>query len=189
MDVKRTTTMLALLALAACGAQPEAPAEGPVPDGERPVVIDMTGAGMPGIRGLIGERQRLGLTGAQVTTLDSLAVLLAAANDSLRRSMGEGTQRGQRSRPGTPQWERNLPALQTIAQNNRNASLLVQQVLTEDQHRIACEIDAENEARRPRPRPIPRQPARLGGRRVRDSIPEPRRGWPWCPPAPPPTRR
>jgi hypothetical protein len=192
MDMKRTIVTLALLALAACGAQPEPPAEGPLPAGERPVVIDMTGGGTPSIRGLIGERQRLALTGAQVTTLDSLAIVLAAANDSLRAGMVEATP-AQRSRPGATQaqWERNLPALQTIAQNNRAAGLLVQQVLTEDQRRIACEIQAEDEARRPRAaRTPPRPPTRIGGRVIPgDSIPEPQRGWPWCPPAPPPLRR
>jgi hypothetical protein len=190
MDVKRT--MLMLLAVAACGAQPEPPAQGPVPDGERPVVIDMTGGGTPAIRGLIGERQRLGLTGAQVTVLDSLAIRLASANDSLRASMGEGNQPGRPPRPGTVQWERTLPALQTIAQNNRNASLLVQQVLTDDQRRIACEIQAEDDARRPRaPRPV-RRPAQIGGRgRMRaDSIAQQaQRGWPWCPATPPASTR
>jgi hypothetical protein len=188
MDMKR---MIVMLSLAACGGQPE-PAEGPVPAGERPVVIDLTGSGTPAIRGLIGERQRLGLTGAQVTTLDSLAIVLAAANDSLRRGMVEATP-AQRSRPGATQahLERNLPALQTIAQNNRAAGLLVQQVLTEEQRRIACEIQVEDEASRPRPARTPsRPPTRIGGRATRDdSIPQPRRGWPWCPPAPPPTRR
>lgn len=191
MDVKRTMVMLALLALAACGAQPEPPAQGPGPDGERPVVIDMTDGGTPPIRGLIGERQRLGLTGEQVTTLDSLAILLAAANDSLRRSMRQGTERGGRARPGSVQLDRALPALQTIAQNNRNASLLVQQVLTDEQRRIACEIQAEDDARRPRAqRPMQRQPLRVGGRRVRaDTLPQVQRGWPWCPPAAPADRR
>lgn len=185
-------TMLMLLALAACGAQPEPPAQGPVPDGERPVVIDMTGGGTPAIRGLIGERQRLGLTGAQVTTLDSLAIRLASANDSLRRSIGPETVPGRRPRTSNTQLDRALPALQTIAQNNRAASLLVQQVLTDDQRRIACEMQAEDDARRPRPpRPV-RQPAQIGGRgRMRsDSITQQaQRGWPWCPPAAPASTR
>jgi hypothetical protein len=184
--VRRTVLMLGLLALAACGSPPE-PEDGPSPEIEGPLVVDVSGGGTPSIRGLIGERQRLGLTGAQVTTLDSLAIRLASANDSLRASLRaeDGPRRGSEA------WEHTRAALETIARNHRNAGLLVQSVLTDDQRRIACEMEAEDRARNPEP-PRRMQPGavRVGGRggMQRDTIMDMApRGWPWCPP--PPARR
>ncbi|HEY0016940.1 MAG TPA: hypothetical protein VGC13_11500 [Longimicrobium sp.] len=174
--MRRTVLMLGVLALAACGAPPE-PESGPAPAGQRPVVLDVGGGGTPSIRGLIGERQRLRLTGAQVTTLDSIAMRLASANDSLRNSIGAA---GERPRPGSAEWQRTIPVLETMARNNRAAGLLVQEVLTEEQRRIACEMQAEDEG----PEPMRRTPpgaARIGGRGRPAEVVEPRaRGWPWC---------
>lgn len=192
--------MLGVVALAACGANQDpqdAPRPSPGPGGriEGPLVMDMGGANAPSIRGLIGERQRLGLTGAQVTTLDSISIVLNAANDSLRRSVRDAWD-GDRPRPGTERWERTQPALQQIGLNNRAAALLVQNTLTEDQRRIACEIQAELRARARAEEPVRLAPPgrrRLGGRRAAeaDSATLRRRpdGWPWCPaPADPPRR-
>jgi hypothetical protein len=198
MAVRRMMLMLGVMGLAACGAQPE-PEDGPRPIGEmQPMVLDMGGGGTPSIRGLIGERQRLRLTGAQVTTLDSLAIRLSAANDSLRRSLSDGWER-ERPRVGGERWEQARPVLETIAQNNRNAGLLVQSVLDEDQRRIACEIyaeDREEDRRRAPVRPAPRGRYRLGGGGARPSAADSAqaaalrvRGWPWCPPPPTPERR
>lgn len=172
--MRRTVLMLGLLALAACGAPPE-PESGPAPAG--PVVLDVGGGGTPSIRGLIGERQRLRLTGAQVTTLDSIAMRLASANDSLRNSIGEA---GERPRPGSAEWQRTVPVLETMARNNRAASQLVQGVLTEEQRRIACEMQAEDADAEPMRR-TPPGAARIGGRGRPAEVVEPRvRGWPWC---------
>jgi hypothetical protein len=191
MAVKRTMLMLGVMALAACGAQPD-PEDGPRPAGagglEGPLVLDVSGGATPSVYGLIGERQRLALTGAQVTTLDSIAVVLAAANDSLRRSVREAWD-GDRPRPGTERWERTRPALTQIAQNNRAAAVLVQSTLTEEQRRLACEIQAEQRARRPAGpvRAAPRGSRRIGGRQrdeMADSVVLRRAdGWPWCPAA------
>ncbi|HEX6372029.1 MAG TPA: hypothetical protein VF006_24100 [Longimicrobium sp.] len=194
--MKRTMLMLGLAAMAACGGQPE-PGDGPAP-ATRPgpddrLVLDVSGGSTPSVYGLIGERQRLGLTGAQVTTLDSIAIVLAAANDSLRRSVREAWE-GDRPRPGSERWERTRPALIQIAQNNRAAGLLVQSTLTEDQRGIACELQAEARARRPEVvRLAPRGARRIGRRREAADSATVRRapdGWPWCPPpADPPGRR
>jgi hypothetical protein len=194
MAVKRTMVVLGLAALAACGGQPEpqdVPAAQQGPEGA--VSLDVGGTTTPPVRGLIGERERLGLTGAQVTTLDSIAVVLAAANDSLRRSVRD-TWNGDRPGRGGAMWERTGPALMQIARNNRAASLLVQNTLTEPQRTIACEMEAEQRARQPeRFRRPGMGPGGFGTRReqVADSIAQARamEGWPWCPPAPPPARR
>lgn len=194
--MRRMMLMLGLMALAGCGAQPE-PGERPAPSsGVEPLMLDMGGGGTPSIRGLIGERQRLSLTGAQVTTLDSIAIRLSAANDSLRQSLREGWDR-ERPRVAGERWQQARPVLETIAQNNRNAGLLVQAVLTDEQRGIACQIYAEDreEARRRAPvRPAPPGRYRLGGREqaAADSMQAAglrARGWPWCPPLPEPERR
>lgn len=197
--MKRMMLMIGLAALAACGAQPDpesgpAPASPPGPEGmEGPLVLDLSGAGTPSVYGLIGERQRLRLTSAQVTTLDSIAIVLAAANDSLRRTVREAWN-GDRPRPGREQWERTQPALVQMARNNRAASLLVQNTLSEEQRGIACEIQAEVRARRPEPiRRAPPGRRRIGGGRVpaetAAALRRPPDGWPWCPPPAEPGRR
>ncbi|HEU4881809.1 MAG TPA: hypothetical protein VFT45_06180 [Longimicrobium sp.] len=190
--MKRTMLVLGLAALAGCGGQPE-PRD--VPDaqpGPAGFSLDVGGASTPSVRGLIGERERLGLTGAQVTTLDSIAIVLAAANDSLRRSVRE-TWNGDQPGRGGAMWERTGPALMQIARNNRAASLLVQNTLTEAQRGIACEIQTEQRARQPERyrRPPPRPGFGTRREQVADSIAHARalEGWPWCPPAPPPPRR
>jgi hypothetical protein len=182
--------MLGVMALAACGAQPE-PESRPAPfNGVEPMMLDMGGGGTPSIRGLIGERQRMSLTGAQVTTLDSIAIRLSAANDSLRRSLRETSER-ERPRVAGERWEQARPVLETIAQNNRNAGLLVQSVLNDNQRRIACEIYAEDREEARRRAPVrPARPGRYrlgGGARpsAADSLQAAglrARGWPWCPP-------
>lgn len=187
--MKRMMLMIGLAALAACGGQPDpengpAPASAPGPEGmEGTLVLDMSGAGTPSVYGLLGERQRLRLTSAQVTTLDSIGVVLAAANDSLRRTVREAWN-GDRPRPGREQWARTQPALVQIARNNRAASTLVHNTLTEEQRGIACEIQAEVRARRPEPvRRAPPGRRRIGGRRVAaDSaaLRRPPDGWHWC---------
>lgn len=187
--MKRTMLMLVLAALAACGAQPEpqdvpGTAQGP----EQSVALDVGGAAAPPVRGLIGERERLRLTGAQATTLDSIAVVLAAANDSLRRSVREAWN-GDRPGRGGAMWERTGPALMQIGRNNRAAALLVQNALTEEQRQIACALQEEQRARQPAPR---RPPLGMDGRRMSADTLALRRaqeGWPWCPPPPPPARR
>lgn len=194
--MKRTMLMIGLAALAACGAQPD-PEDGPAPAAapggvEGPLVLDVSGGSTPSVYGLIGERERLRLTSAQVTTLDSIAIVLAAANDSLRRSVRDAWD-GDRPRPGAERWERTRPALIQIARNNQAASLLVQNTLTEEQRGIACQIQAEVRARRPEPiRRAPPGSRRIGGRRPpADSVAVRRatEGWPWCPPPAEPGRR
>jgi hypothetical protein len=190
--------MIGLAALAACGAQPDpesgpAPASAPSPEGmDGSLVLDVSGGATPSVYGLLGERQRLQLTSAQVTTLDSIGVVLAAANDSLRRSVREAWN-GDRPRPGREQWQRTQPALVQMARNNRAASMLVHNTLTEEQRGIACDIQAEVRARRPEPvRRAPPGSRRIGGRRVpADSatLRRPPDGWHWCPPPAEPGRR
>lgn len=176
-----------LMALAACGAQPEPEdVPGPAQAPRGPLVVDVGGANTPSIRGLIGERQRLGLTGAQVTTLDSIAIVLSAANDSLRRAVREEWGEVQ-PRPGSERWDRTQPALAQIGQNNRAASTLVQNLLNEEQRRIACEMQEEQRARNPQPtRLAPPGARRIGGRaRAADAdsvLLRRSSGWPWCPP-------
>lgn len=188
--------MLGVMALAGCGGQQPEPQDVPAtqqgPEG--PVALDVGVNITPPIRGLIGERERLRLTGVQATTLDSIAVVLASANDSLRRSVREAWD-GDRPGQGGAMWERTGPALMQIARNNRAAGVLVQNTLTEAQRGIACDMQAEQRARQA-PERVRRPPLQEmnapGGRRaaIADSLARRvQEGWPWCPPAPPPARR
>lgn len=190
--MKRTMSMLGLLVLAACGAQPQ-PQDSPgTQQGpEQEVSLDVGSANVPPIRGLIGERQRLRLTGEQATRLDSIAVVLAAANDSLRRSVREAWNGDRPGRAGA-MWEQTGPALMQIGRNNRAASLLVQNTLNEEQRGIACQMQEEDRAQESnRPRRPPPSIGGFGQRMATDTaaLRRGQEGWPWCPPPPPPARR
>jgi hypothetical protein len=148
------------------------------------------GTQAPSIYGLIGARERLGLTSLQVTTLDSIAESLRTRNarltDSLRaiRDVGPGgpvpAPRDSAERAGF------VPVLREIARNNQSSVASIQALLTEDQRRIACEIQREN--------PGARGGMGMGGRgsggmrrgmpgmeMEGDSAMRVGRGWPWCP--------
>ena len=183
---------MALAALAACGGgQQQAPQDGPAPAGgasDMGLAMEAMGGGPPSIYGLIGERQRLSLTSAQVNALDSISVAWSAADQSLRRELRE-TWGGDRPRRGDAM-QRARPTLERIAQNNQQAALAVETVLNEDQRRVACEQQAELRAERgvPAPRVSSDAPRGPGGGAPRA---RPRRedvmmmsrgprGWPWC---------
>lgn len=190
---------MALAALAACGGQP-APQDGPAPAGgpsDVALTMDAVGGAPPSIFGLIGARERLSLTSAQVNALDSISVAWSAADQSLRRELRE-TWGGDRPRGGDAM-QRARPTLERIAQNNQAAAQAVEGVLNEDQRRIACELQAEQRDERGPPAPrvssdaprgpgggAPRARPRQGDVMMMSRGP---RGWPWCaarPPAPPP---
>jgi len=177
-----------VLALSACAS-----AGGPRSDPE--LMAAYRGTQAPSIYGLIGARERLGLTSPQVTTLDSIAESLRTRNarlsDSLRaiRDVGPGgplpLPRDSAERAGF------VRVLQQIARNNQASVASVQALLTEDQRRIACEIQRESPGGRGGMGMRGRGsggPPRGGMRRGMpgmemegDSAMRAGRGWPWCP--------
>jgi hypothetical protein len=175
-----------LLALSACASA----GGGPRSDPE--LMAAYRGTQAPSIYGLIGARERLGLTSIQVTTLDSIAESLRTRNtrltDSLRgiRDVGPGgplpLPRDSAERAGF------VPVLRQIASNNQASVAAVQALLTDDQRRIACEIQRDNpgSGRTGMRGGPPRGGMRRGmpgvemeGDSVMRGI---GRGWPWCPP-------
>lgn len=187
----RMMAMAALTLAAACGGGTAPPRDGPAPrgPGEGPggVAGPMpagVGGGGPNVFALIGARERLSLTGAQVTDLDSIGRSWSVVNDSVQREL---RRRGERTPVETVH-----PLLLRMAENNDAANRAVEALLNEEQRRVACTLpNAQPEARRP---PVSRPPVnrpsdrRAGARRQPgDSVPgmRMRRGWPWCAPAAP----
>ncbi|HEU0012204.1 MAG TPA: hypothetical protein VFQ45_00900 [Longimicrobium sp.] len=189
--MKRYAVMACLLA-AACGGAQE-PAEGPAPqEGTGPMMgMGMMGGGpgAPPVYGLIGARERLALTSAQVTALDSIGAAVERENRELRRQLED---RGFRpgSRPTQAQMEAARPVLERMQENNRRAMEAVGELLSQEQRQGACAVQQEARESRAgrrdegRGRMSGRGGARMGGRggMMADSTMTGRaRGWPWCP--------
>jgi hypothetical protein len=179
----RMIAAAALVLAAACGGQGASPDEGPSPaqgrmaGGAGPVL----GGSGPNVFALIGARQQLALTGAQVTELDSIGRVWSVRNDSLQRQLRD--YRGGRTDLGLVR-----PILERMAENNGVANQAVEALLNPEQRRIACTLTPPEPARPQTMRPP--GSARVGGRggRMRpargggDTVPgmRLRRGWPWC---------
>jgi hypothetical protein len=177
--------MMAVAALAlaaACGGQGGAPADAPAPQASAAALTEIRGGGGPNVFVLLGARQQLSLTSAQVTALDSIGRLWSVRNDSLQRQL-----RAPRERTEIPVVR---PVLEQMAENNEAANRMVEGVLNGEQRRIACTLPvAEADRRRPTyvtaPAPGTTRPGGrngLGQRARRDTVPTTllRRGWPWC---------
>ncbi len=181
------TRMMAVAALAlaaACGGQGGAPADAPAPQAGAPVLPEgmITGGGGPNVFVLLGARQQLSLTSAQVTALDSIGRVWSVRNDSLQRQL-----RAPRERTEIPVVR---PVLEQIAVNNDAANRMVQGVLSAEQQRIACTLpvvqtDRRGPAYATAPAPgTTRAGGRngIGQRARRDTVStlRMRRGWSWC---------
>lgn len=189
------TRMLAVAALvlaAACGGSAP-PQDGPAPQGPGgPGSAAMgpmasIGGGPPSVFALIGAREQLSLTGAQVTELDSINRVWSVRNDSLQRQLREID-----GRRNAATMERARPLLLRMAENNQWAGSAVESLLNPEQRRIACTLPVAASADRSAPDAGPRRagPGGRGGMRqprgtMADGVTgtRARRGWPWCGPA------
>ena len=139
--MKRLLPALGILALAACYSSAAPPAAaGP----QQPWVPT------PPVYALIGERQELNLTSAQVTTLDSIGVALAAQNSPALRQIQEMQPTGSFRRTSAADVERARPLIDSIRENNRRAQDAVRVLLTEQQRTDVCRIYAPDRAERRR---------------------------------------
>lgn len=192
----RMTAVAALVLAAACGGSAP-PENGPAPQGPdgpggpgRPGGPGMValGGGPPSVFALIGAREQLGLSGAQVTELDSIGRVWSVRNDSLQRQLSELD-----GRRNATTMERARPILLRMAENNQWAGGAVETLLSEEQRRIACTLPNAQGDRRgtATPRgtgagPGRRGPGGRGGMRPGGAPGEMepgmrmRRGWPWC---------
>jgi hypothetical protein len=180
--VKTRITAVAALALAAAcssGGGSEAAQSSPAPRAAAPQGVPVIGGSLPSVFALIGARQQLSLTSAQVTELDSINRVWMVRNDTLQRALGAFD-----GRRGTPEnVERMHPILIAIAENNQWAGGAVQGALNEEQRRIACTLPGGQGD--PPPAQPPRRARRIPepyGSRERETVPtlQVRRGWPWC---------
>jgi hypothetical protein len=194
--IRTTMAVAALVLAAACGGSAP-PADGPAPQGPAgrggpgapgaPGMMVSMGGGPPSVFALIGAREQLSLTGAQVTTLDSINRVWSVRNDTLQRRLSEID-----GRRNAQTMERARPLLLRMAENNQWAGTAVQNLLSEEQRRIACtlpqvRVGERGTAARAGGPGGRRQPGGRGGMRpaggaAADSLQgvRARRGWPWC---------
>ncbi len=150
--MKMRITLAAALLLAACGG-PRQPETGPQPTGSGraagrdSLFAAYRGAQMPSVAALIGARERLKLTSAQVTAIDSIDVAVRVQNQPLTDSLRAIT----RSRNGGPidqprnEQERAafLSVLRRIGENNRRGLDAIQALLTPEQRTGVCTLQQE----------------------------------------------
>jgi hypothetical protein len=134
--MKRLLTATGILALAACYSS----APPPVTTPQQPWVPT------PPVYALIGERQDLNLTSAQVTTLDSIGVALAASNQPALTQIQSMQPTGGFRRTSAADVERARPLIDSIRENNRRAQQRVQALLTEQQRTDVCKMYAPDRA-------------------------------------------
>ena len=176
----RMMAVAALALAAACGGGAPS-AGGPAPQG--PVgELGGTGGGVPDIFALIGARQQMGLTGEQVTALDSIQRVWSVGNDTLRRKLRDAA-----GAHGRMDLEVARPLLEGLAENNFSAGRAVEALLDEEQRRIACTLRQPASRRWSGSRPpgigIPGRRGMQPGDQVAADTLAPlrgRRGWHWC---------
>lgn len=166
-----------LLLTTACGGGSAPPEDGPAPGqpmgSSITVVGSRVGGTAPNVTALIGARERLALTSAQINTLDSIRGAWAEVDMRLRAQMREGG-------------DATGPAVMRMAENNSAAHDAIEQVLTPEQRRTLCGMPGS----RPVPQAVSGPPAGRRGdmarRRARglpgDSVPAMQvgGGWPFC---------
>jgi hypothetical protein len=140
----------AALALAACRSQPPAPPPAPTPaDSARMEAV--RGAGQtPPVYGLLGHREQLNLTSAQIVAIDSIGEDLRSRNDTLTRGLralrdslgGDRMSGHDRDRLYT----RGEPFFAGLRDNNLRATRGIYDLLTADQRVAACRVLRESAA-------------------------------------------
>jgi hypothetical protein len=137
-----TLAAAAVLAAAACGSRKPAVAPAPSPaDSTRMEAV--RGAGQtPPVYGLLGQREKLGLSSQQVVAIDSIGEDLRARNDSLLRglralrdSLGGDRMSG---RDREQLYTRGQPLYSGVRDNNLRATRGIYDVLTPEQRVAAC---------------------------------------------------
>lgn len=150
---------------------------GEPPPGELPIAAAPLSG--PSVYALLGEREDLGLTSAQISALDSIGTWLSTANRELRDDVG-GVRRDRTSPDDLPEATRS--ALDRIRDNNAQAMRGIEATLTPDQRDSVCRMERERRERR------------AEERSDRPDRPQPTRGrfdvrgpggemlWSWCQP-------
>jgi hypothetical protein len=152
----------AALALAACGGQQQPqPAPGPAGSARvmtsrdsaaREMFVAYRAAQMPSVYAVIGARDQLHLTSAQVTALDSIADAVREQNrpfaDSLRRFVRPGYG-GPIALPTNEAQQRDFTLyLRRMGENTRRGEAAIEALLTPEQRTAVCAISRESAAGR-----------------------------------------
>jgi hypothetical protein len=132
--MKRLLPAFGILALAACYSS--------APPLQQPAVPEQPPVPRPPVNALIGERQELNLTSAQVTALDSIGVALAASNNPAITQLQALQPSGGFRRTSAADVEKARPLLDSIRENNRRAQEAVRALLTEQQRADVCRMFA-----------------------------------------------
>jgi len=160
MKTRIAITTAAVLAAAACGGGQQGRGVGPGPrqpvtardSAQRNLFEAYRGAQMPSVYALIGARERLKLTSAQVTALDSIAEAARERNrplnDTLRSLTSSGNGGPIRQPRGEFQTARFIPLLQRIGDTNRRAMEAIGAQLTAEQKTQVCTLQREQRAER-----------------------------------------
>ena len=148
----------AVLFLAACSSNSgSAPAGSPGPSGTRSrtpgdtseITMENRGPGRaPPTFGLLGQRERLGLTSAQVTSIDSIGEALRVKNEALLRHLRAlqdslGGRDRMSARSERVLLERGAPQFAAMRANNLEATRAVYDVLTPAQRVTSCTLMRE----------------------------------------------
>jgi hypothetical protein len=160
----RSRAMSVILIATAAACAPSAPATRPSPD-----------AGVPPVRALLGERDRLSLTGTQVVALDSISRELDVTDRVVSHRLGI-IKGGLAPRPG-----RGKPreGLGTVAEKQSRAARAVEQLLRPDQRQRLCELSLERQGKVA----LRDDKRALTGHSFASSRRQPtetRGAWPWC---------
>ncbi|MDB4950134.1 MAG: hypothetical protein JWM27_2783 [Gemmatimonadetes bacterium] len=151
---RRIGLAAAVLLLAACKSpQPATSPRTVAMDSARAAEV-MRGPGQaPPIFGLLGQREKLNLTSAQIVSLDSIGEDLHARNEPINRhlralqdSLGGRDRMSERTRREL--LDRGAPLYTELRTNNRRAAESVHAVLTTDQRDATCRMLREDRDQR-----------------------------------------
>lgn len=170
--MKRLLAPLGILAMAACSSAPPPAQTSP----QQPWVPT------PPVYALIGQRQELSLTSAQVTALDSIGVSIQTRNQPVLDEIRELQPTGFRRRMNAQDMERMRPLVDSVRENNRRGQEAVRTLLSEEQRTAVCRMYAPDRAERRRREAMQRQARQAPrGRFDSDTVSAGFRGpWSWC---------
>lgn len=141
----------------------------------------------PPIYALLGHRQDLNLTSAQITQLDSIAESTREANAALVEGLRtRARERASRNRSGVLQVdEETAPLLERVRASHRRAAEAVRAVLSDEQQATTCRLFGEQRRLDAEQRGSATRDRRA--RRGRQGVPADTVGgwsgrsvWPWC---------
>lgn len=164
--MKVTPLVLLVLASAACGSAPP-PARAPAATDPAALQQQLLERSDLPVYALLGLREELELTSAQVVALDSIGLQLQRRNTPISQRLPAP---GARPTRGV---QVDTAALRQLRENRRAAATGVQEVLTEAQQTRVCEIYRRRDAQTRRE--VRQQPTTRGGVLLtRPPV------WPWC---------